>query len=295
MAVVIGIINRLWYDDCGVIFVIHEYLPIPVGDPRKRVQDLLLEKGASQATLAKEAGIPESTLSRFMKGKVQSLSHTNVIAIARYFNVSTDFLLGLTNIPYRTNYQIDELGLSADAAEKLYKGEMSGKVLSQLLEHPKFSLLMYQIEQFKDENIAAGTACMNEMLSGLGRLARQVGRKNPALRKSAVKLSADLLAQKYPPFQDTAPIEGTFKEILRDLQRGAVEYMKKTRALTADTMERLLVNVEKRGGKWEPGGLTEEQMADAILDSAGEVGLQEEHRDSLRPVIATFLQMHKEK
>ena len=34
---------------------------------------------------------------------------------------------------------------------------------------------------------------------------------------------------------------------------------------------------------------------DAILDSAGEVGLQEEHRDSLRPVIATFLQTHMKK
>ena len=38
----------------------------------------------------------------------------------RLFNVSTDFLLGETNIPDRKNYDIAELGLSVEAAKNLY-------------------------------------------------------------------------------------------------------------------------------------------------------------------------------
>ena len=39
----------------------------------------------------------------------------NIIRIARVFNVSTDFLFGVTNVPDRKNYEMDELGLSAQA------------------------------------------------------------------------------------------------------------------------------------------------------------------------------------
>lgn len=47
--------------------------------------------------------------------------------------MSTDFLLGETNIPYRTNYDIEALGLSAKAAQRLYTGEVDPVAVSQLI------------------------------------------------------------------------------------------------------------------------------------------------------------------
>ena len=85
-----------------------EYLPAP---SNVRLADLMKEHNISQPELAKEIGCSKSTISRFISGAKGTLTHEQVLKIARLFNVSTDFLLGETNIPDRKNYDIAELGL----------------------------------------------------------------------------------------------------------------------------------------------------------------------------------------
>lgn len=96
-----------------------EYLPAP---SNVRLADLMKEHNISQPELAKEIGCSKSTISRFISGAKGTLTHEQVLKIARLFNVSTDFLLGETNIPDRKNYDIAELGLSVEAAKNLYTG-----------------------------------------------------------------------------------------------------------------------------------------------------------------------------
>ena len=96
-----------------------EYLPAP---SNIRLADLMKEHGISQQELAKEIGCSKSTISRFISGAQGTLTHEQILKIARLFNVSTDFLLGETNIPDRKNYDIAELGLSVEAAKNLYTG-----------------------------------------------------------------------------------------------------------------------------------------------------------------------------
>ncbi|MFR3223435.1 MAG: helix-turn-helix domain-containing protein [Faecalibacterium sp.] len=96
-----------------------EYLPAP---SNVRLADLMKEHNISQPELAKEIGCSKSTISRFISGAKRTLTHEQVLKIARLFNVSTDFLLGETNIPDRKNYDIAELGLSVEAAKNLYTG-----------------------------------------------------------------------------------------------------------------------------------------------------------------------------
>lgn len=149
----------------------HEYMPAV--DPRERI------------------GMSDSALNRYMSGQTDKLSSDNVIRIAKVFGVSTDFLLGLTDIPYRTNYDIEELGLSAEAARKLYTGELDPVVVNQLLEHKDFSLLVAQIAQYKEATISAGIAGMNAMFSKMSTLAMRVGRQQPAVRRMAIKAAQD--------------------------------------------------------------------------------------------------------
>ena len=80
-----------------------EYLPAP---SNIRLADLMKEHNISQPELAKEIGCSKSTISRFISGAKGTLTHEQVLKIARLFNVSTDFLLGETNIPDRKNYDI---------------------------------------------------------------------------------------------------------------------------------------------------------------------------------------------
>ena len=72
-------------------------------DTRNRLIDLCKDRNISQAQLAGVIGIDRSAMSRFLSGKTDSMSHEHVIAIAKFFNVSTDFLLGETDDPGRIN------------------------------------------------------------------------------------------------------------------------------------------------------------------------------------------------
>ena len=124
-----------------------EYLPAP---SNVRLADLMKEHNISQPELAKEIGCSKSTISRFISGAKGTLTHEQVLRIARLFNVSTDFLLGETNIPDRKNYDIAELGLSVEAAKNLYTGRVNAEVVNLLLENARFAELTYRIAQYFD-------------------------------------------------------------------------------------------------------------------------------------------------
>ena len=83
------------------------YLP---GDTRQRIQDLIKDSSITQAELAGIIGLSESAFSRYLKGQTEMLGDGYIIKIAKHFKVSTDFLLGETDIPDRKNYDIEELG-----------------------------------------------------------------------------------------------------------------------------------------------------------------------------------------
>ena len=96
------------------------YLP---GNIRQRMQELMKEHKITQAQLATRIGSTESAISRFVSGKTDKISTEHLLRIAKVFEVSTDFLLGEVNTPDRTNFDIEELGLSVQAARNLYTGK----------------------------------------------------------------------------------------------------------------------------------------------------------------------------
>lgn len=142
--------------------MIHEYLP---ADCRERIKDLLKEREMSQAQLAEKIGISESAFSRYLSGQTDKLSTENIVAIAKVFDVTTDFLLCLTDVPFTTNFDIEKLGLSVKAAEKLLQRKVDPTVVSQLIELPAFNRLIFQLAAVQRGVLDAGYQYMNEMFS----------------------------------------------------------------------------------------------------------------------------------
>lgn len=62
----------------------------------ERLRELRLEKGLSMKELAKELNITDATIS-YWENDVNEPKITYLKSIALYFNVSTDYLLGLEN------------------------------------------------------------------------------------------------------------------------------------------------------------------------------------------------------
>ncbi len=72
-----------------------EYLP---GTPRERIRDLRKEAKLNQDEFAEAIGIIRSTLGDIELDK-RSISSTTALEIAKYFNVSVDFVLAKTDGP----------------------------------------------------------------------------------------------------------------------------------------------------------------------------------------------------
>lgn len=69
----------------------------------ERLGDLISSRGINQSYLATETGVAQSAISEYINGKQNGTSCrapdcATIITLAKYFSVSTDYLLGLTKI-----------------------------------------------------------------------------------------------------------------------------------------------------------------------------------------------------
>lgn len=60
----------------------------------ERLKSLRIERGLSQSQLAKETGLSQAAIN-YWEACERQPSATVIITIAKYFNVTTDYLLGL--------------------------------------------------------------------------------------------------------------------------------------------------------------------------------------------------------
>lgn len=72
---------------------------------KKRLKELRIEKGKTQEQLAKDLGTTDVSISRYEAGAREPKSDI-LNALADYFGVSTDYLLGRTN---ERNYEYKNL------------------------------------------------------------------------------------------------------------------------------------------------------------------------------------------
>lgn len=80
----------------------------------ERLRDLRKSRGYSRRELAELIQIGEANIQRYEAGESDAISE-NVLKIARHFNVSTDYLLGVTDTPasFTNDLTVDELAALA--------------------------------------------------------------------------------------------------------------------------------------------------------------------------------------
>ena len=214
------------------------FLPAAVRD---RIWDLLKERKVTQAELAARIGCSESSLSRFISGKTDKLGDENIIRIARAFDVSTDFLLGVTTVPDRKNYEIGELGLSAQAARNLYTGKANAQVVNYLLESPRFLELTHTLEQYFNDTLAAGYAAQNQLYTTLSGLMRKTVKTNAAARAAN-----EINRLKTPVYQaDLSTIENQIMLAGKEVKKEIGNDFAAIQAMTAAKAETMFSEIMK--------------------------------------------------
>lgn len=230
-----------------------EFLPGTIG---QRLAELREQKGLTKEELAERVGVSTSTLSRLESGQIQKFSDEMLTALAREFNVSADFLLGLTNIPDRKNYDIGELGLSALAARNLYTRKVNAEVVNLMLEHPRFAALTVMITQYFDDTLAAGIAAQNQIFASMSELLMGQGQREAA---QVVSLS------RTPPHQvELSKIQNTFMAMLKEMKRNMESALAENQAATKEIVAQMMAELTK--GQDKPlTAITPEQIVDAVI------------------------------
>ena len=232
------------------------------GNIRQRLLDLMKHNNVSQTELARKISCNDSLLSRFLSEKTDKLGDENIIRIARAFNVSTDFLLGVTTVPDRKNYEIDELGLSAQAARNLYTGKANAQVVNYLLESPRFLELTYILEQYFNDTVAAGYAAQNQLYATLSSLTRK-----SAKTKAAAQAANEINRLKTPVYQaDLATIENQFMMAVKEVKKEIGNDFAAIRAMTAEEAEKMFSEITKCQDM-ENLTVTPKQVSDLIIGS----------------------------
>ena len=251
-------------------------------DTRNRLLDLCKSRKISQSQLAGVIGVDRSALSRFFSGKTDSLSHEHVIAIANYFTVTTDFLLGETDDPGRINYDIGELGLTVKAAECLYTRKVDPVVLCKLLEHERCGELMHEIGLYLDETMAAGIAAQNQLFNSLSNLLRGHAAEHQEDKPAAEDAAQTVLAMRQPLYTERDRILSDVDQMLVDIKRGRPSNAKQAAFMTRGTMEDMIARLQK-GSQGFDLHITPEELADSILGQLDMAVCPGPKMDRLRP------------
>lgn len=228
------------------------------GNTMDRIRDLCRSRNITQVELAQAVGMDKSTLSRVMAEKTSKLSSKNLVAIANYFEVSTDFLLGLTDIPARKEHDIEQLGLSVEAAANLYQGKLNRSVVCQLLENPKFAELTRQIALYQEGVLASGVATQNQMYNSMSSLMLEHGQANPEDMPAVRGAVQEAQALKRPVYADEIEnITRNFRQLLAEMKQDGPERVKQTAALTKQKLSEItkVLPRQKKGLQLRPEGI----------------------------------------
>ena len=264
-------------------------------DTRQRIQDLIKDSSITQAELAGIIGLSESALSRYLKGQTEMLGDGYIIKIAKYFNVSTDFILGETNIPDRKNYDIEELGLSAESAKLLYTGKIDARILNLLLENPRFPQLAALLARYQNEIVKSGIAAMNQQLSFLSSLLLDQADNNPDSAESARQAAQDISAIRTPIINaDTTAIQNVFMLIVRDIKAQGEAIVTDSKAVSAEIMQKLRKELSKGQDSPDLRNLTAEDLTAAVMKTIAATGISEGTLQSLGSAYTKVLEEMKD-
>lgn len=213
-----------------------------------RITQLREERDWKKTELARRLGISHSQVSRIESGETGTLSSDILIRLAEVFDVSADYLLGLTDVRTKKNLDVAQLNISEDAAIQLASGKLDLEMLSRLLEHKEFAKVLFLMRAYLDNSLEIGNMARNEMIDFMTDMADEWSMSRPKKQQEVQKDMLQLSAQKLCTHEaEMEKIKNLFMKILRDVKK--MDH----RELPKQTMTASMLNAfrEKIRAKWK--------------------------------------------
>ena len=133
----------------------------------EKLKDLRMERNLKLVEVAENvivdgAPISASTLQRLEDtDKTFNTGYKEIMALAKFYGVSADYLMGLTDNRQYRNIAVDELSLTDGAIEVLKSKKFNNRLISELLAYPDFQQLLSAIEVYVDKKVLPQMNMMN--------------------------------------------------------------------------------------------------------------------------------------
>ena len=112
---------------------------------QERLKDLRVECGLTLEQFAEQTHLSKSALGSYEADDFKDISHYALIKLAKFYGVTADYLLGLTETKNHPNADLADLRLSDDMIELLKSGRLDNSLLCELATHSDFPRLMAEL------------------------------------------------------------------------------------------------------------------------------------------------------
>ena len=125
------------------------------------------ERGLTLEQLSEATGISRAALGKYEADDFKDISPFSIAALAKFYGVSADYLMGLTETKNHPNTELEALHLGDDAIEVLKDGQFNHRLLSELICHKDFQRLMLDAEIYVDRIADMRINDMNAVLEAV--------------------------------------------------------------------------------------------------------------------------------
>lgn len=131
----------------------------------EKLKDLRIERKLTTKQVSQLTGISEAVYNGLENDNDRDTGYSRIIALAKFYNVPTDYLLGFTESRITKNIELNQLHLSDKAIEILMSGKQNNHLISDLIEHEEFSNLINSIDVYVRQLAAPHIGTVNNMLT----------------------------------------------------------------------------------------------------------------------------------
>lgn len=135
----------------------------------EKLKDLRVEKNLTLEELANVVHLSVSTLSNYENDGSLDLSAVNILKLAEYYGVSTDYLLGITENRKGNLTEVNELHLDDEVIELLENEKINNRLLCEMIKDRDFIKFMIDIEIYVDGIAAAQISNLNSYVAVVSR------------------------------------------------------------------------------------------------------------------------------
>ena len=131
----------------------------------EKLKDLRIERKLTTKQVSQMTGISEAVYNGLENDNDRDTGYSRIIALAKFYNVPTDYLLGFTESRITKNIELKQLHLSDKAIKVLMSGKQNNYLISDLIEHKEFSNLINSIDVYVRQLAAPHIGTVNNMLT----------------------------------------------------------------------------------------------------------------------------------